>query len=127
MSSKTTAAANAELDAYWGANLAGGFKLGLLTAITDGAAGTVTESADGAYARQDISFAAAANRQKASNATITYPVSTGANPPVCGYGIYTGAGVLKRVIPITPSLTYTIGYQIIVDSGSLVVTEAAYA
>ena len=131
MSSKTNAQVAAELDAKWGtAGSSVGF-LSLLTVITSISAGTVTESADGAFARQAITWAAAtaATRNKANSADITFPVSTGANGPVVGYGVYTlvSGGTLQRVIPISPSLTYTAGYQIVVSAGAVVITEAAAA
>lgn len=124
MSAKPDAVANAELDAYWGDGT--GFQLGLLTAITSGAAGTVTESADASYARQNITLGNAAARQKANTVAVNFPASTGANPAVVGFGIW-GGGNLKRIIPVAPSITYTTGYQIIVDIGALVISEAAYA
>jgi hypothetical protein len=79
---------------------------GLLTAITDFRAGTVTEATYTGYGtRPSISFGAAANtsptggRQKANDAVVTFPQNTGSNQDVIAYGIYTAstAGTLRAI------------------------------
>jgi hypothetical protein len=129
MSTKTNAAANADLDSKYGSGTAGGFYVGALTAITSGAAGTVTEASGGAYARQAISFAAAASRAKASNADITFPVATTNHGNIVGWGVYSAitAGTLIHVIALGTAITYNTGYQPVISSGDLTITEGAYA
>lgn len=79
---------------------------GLLTAITDFRAGTVTEASYTGYGtRPSITFGAAANtsptggRQRANSAVVTFPQNTGSNQDVIGYGIYTAstAGTLRAI------------------------------
>ena len=79
---------------------------GLLKAITDHRAGTVTEADYTGYGtRPSISFGAVANtsptggRQKASDAAVAFPQNTGANQDVIGWGLYTAstAGVLRGI------------------------------
>jgi hypothetical protein len=80
--------------------------VGLLTAISDFRAGTVTEASYTGYGtRPSCSFGAAANtsptggRQKANDAAVTFPVNSGSNQDVIGFGIYTAstAGTLKAI------------------------------
>lgn len=129
MSTKTTARANADLDTKYGSGTAGGWYVGALTAITSGAAGTVTEASGGAYARQPISFAAAASRAKASNADITFPEATTDHGNIVGWGIYSASsgGNLQHVVPLGTPLVYNTGYQPVISSGDLTISEAAYA
>lgn len=65
-------------------------KVGLLTAITDAEAGTVTEAAYAGYAAQDVGFGASANNgglERTSNAAqIDFPAVVG-TLAVVGYGI----------------------------------------
>jgi hypothetical protein len=65
-------------------------KVGLLTAITDAEAGTVTEAAYAGYAAQDAGFGASANNgglERTSNAAqIDFPAVVG-TLAVVGYGI----------------------------------------
>ena len=129
MSTKTTARANADLDAKYGSGTAGGFFVDALTVITDAAAGTVTAATGGAHARQAISFAAAASRSKASNADIEFPVATADHGNIVGWGVYDAvtAGNLHHVIELVTPLTYNTGYQPVISSGDLTIAEAAYA
>lgn len=76
---------------------AGGF-VGLIKAITDWRAGTVTEAAYTGYGtRPAITYNAAADttpaggRQKTNNGIITFPVNTGANEDQIAYGIWSAA------------------------------------
>lgn len=124
MSSKTDAKANADLD-----SLLAGTYCAVLTAITNGAAGTVTESTDPGYARIAISWAAAASRAKSNNSDITFAAATQNNAAIVGFAIYAGlsGGSPLWIHAISPTVTYNTGYQPVITSGSLTVTEAAYA
>ena len=129
MSTKTTARANADLDTLYGSGTAGGFFVGALTAITDGAAGTVTEASGGSYVRKAINFGAASARSKANAADITFEVATTDHGNIVGWGVYTAstAGTLIHVKSITPSLTFNTGYQPVIAAGQLSLTEGAYS
>lgn len=79
---------------------------GLLTAITDFRAGTVTEASYTGYGtRPAISFGAPANtspaggRQKANDTAVTFPQNTGVNQDVIAWGVYTAstAGTLRGI------------------------------
>lgn len=83
----------------------GGF-VGLIKAITDYRAGTVTEAAYTGYGtRPAITYGAAANtspfggRQTANSALVTFPQNTGANEDQIAYGIYSAAtaGTLQAI------------------------------
>lgn len=72
--------------------------IGLIKAVTDLRAGTVTEAAYTGYGtRPSVSFGAAANtsptggRQKANDAAVTFPTNTGANEDQIGWGIWTAS------------------------------------
>lgn len=79
---------------------------GLIKAITDFRAGTVTEAAYTGYGtRPSIGFGAVSNtsptggRQRANDTVVTFPQNTGANEDQIAYGIYTAAtaGVLRAI------------------------------
>ncbi|HSH45796.1 MAG TPA: hypothetical protein VK966_08065 [Longimicrobiales bacterium] len=129
MSTKTTAAATADLDTRYGSGTAGGFYVAALTAVSDGAAGTVTEATGGAYARQAINFAAASGRSKVSAADITFPEATTDHGNVVAWGIYDAEedGNLKHVIELDTPITYNTGYQPVISTGDIGVSEAAYS
>jgi hypothetical protein len=129
MSTKPDAYANSHLDATYGSGTAGGFYVAALTAVTSGAAGTVTEATGGSYARQAISFAAAASRAKASNADITFPTATADHGDIVAWGIYAAStgGSPVHVITLGTALTYDTGYQPVISSGDLTITEGAFA
>ena len=129
MSTKTTAAANADLDSKYGSGTAGGFYVAPLSAVTNAAAGTVTEMTTGGASRKAISFAAASARSKASNADITFDVATADNGDIVAWGIYSASsgGTLEHVIELVTPITYNTGYQPVISSGDLTVGEAAYA
>lgn len=83
----------------------GGF-VGLIKAITDFRAGTVTEAAYTGYGtRPAISYGAAGNttptggRQKANSAAVTFPQNTGANEDQIAWGIWSAAtaGTLQAI------------------------------
>jgi len=83
----------------------GGF-LGLIKAITDFRAGTVTEAAYTGYGtRPAIAWGApgatspAGGRQVANSGTVTFPANTGANEDEIAWGIYSAAtaGVLQMI------------------------------
>ena len=129
MSTKPDSAANADLDDRYGSGTAGGFYVAALTAVTSGAAGTVTEASGGSYARQAIDFAAASGRSKASAADITFPEATTDHGNIVAWGVYDAStgGNLKHVLELDTPIVYNAGYQPVISSGDLEVTEGAYA
>lgn len=128
MSTKPDAVANADLDTKYGSGTAGGFYVAALTAVSDYDAGTVTEATGGTYARQAIDFAAAANRSKANDADITFPVGTADHGNIVAWGIYTAStnGTLVHVKELQTPITYNTGYQPVISAGDLTVSEAAH-
>lgn len=79
---------------------------GLITAITDFRAGTVTEASYTGYGtRPSIGFGAAGNtsptggRQRANDTAVTFPQNTGSNQDVIAFGIWTAstAGTLRAI------------------------------
>ena len=79
---------------------------GLITAITDFRAGTVTEASYTGYGtRPSIGLGAAAatspagGRQRANDVAVTFPQNTGANQDVIAWGLYTAStgGTLKAI------------------------------
>lgn len=128
MSTKPTAAANADLDERYGAGSAGGFYAAALTAVADGEAGSVTEATGGAYARQAISFAAAAARRKENSAEILFPQASTDHGNIVAWGIYDAVtvGNLVHVIDVNPAIVYNTGYQPRIAAGDLAIEEAAY-
>lgn len=128
-SNKTTAAVNAELDDIWGiAGTSVGY-LGALTAITSIAAGTVTESDDPGYARQAVTWGAAAARRKSNSVAATFPAATQDNDDIVGWAVFStlAGGSPVYVVPQAPSLTYTTGYQPVCDIGAAYLEEVAPA
>lgn len=79
---------------------------GLLTAVTDHEAGTVTEAAYTGYARQAITFGApgagGGGRKMSSSAGLTFPAALSGPTTVMAVGIYdaSSAGNLLDVLPI---------------------------
>ncbi len=75
----------------------------LLTAVTDAEAGTVTECADGGYARQPVSWSAVAGGATANSALLQWPAAV-AGYTVAGVALYSDetAGELLFVDDITP-------------------------
>lgn len=80
--------------------------VGLITAITDWRAGTVTEASYTGYGtRPAITWGAAANtspaggRQRANSAAVTFPQNTGSLQSVIAYGLYSAAtaGTLQAI------------------------------
>lgn len=87
-------------------------KVGLLTAITDAEAGTVTEASYAGYAAQDVGYGASADNggtQRSSNAaTIDFPAVAGADVTVIGLGVKDHLGNWLVVKAIT-SKTFSAG------------------
>lgn len=110
------AAANAALDAALN-----GTYLALLTAVISGAAGTFTESADPGYARQAISWAAAAGRAKAPTADITFPAATQANPDITHVAIMSALtlGTAKDIVQLGTPIPYGLGVQPTIASDAI--------
>jgi hypothetical protein len=111
---------NTHLDSILG--LLDGRFLGLVTALTDWRAGTVTEANYTGYGtRPAITFGTATNtspvggRQRANSATVTLPQNTGSAQTVIGWGLWDAdtAGTLRGFYPF--------------DSGSAVVGVAETA
>jgi hypothetical protein len=83
----------------------GGF-VGLLTAITDWRAGTVTEASYTGYGtRPAVTWGAAATtspaggREKANSGSVSFPANTGSNQDCIGFGVYSAstAGTLQAI------------------------------
>jgi len=91
------------------------------TAPTATTAGT--EVSGGSYARQAISFAAAASASKASNSTVTFPAATASWGTVAGWATMTASSGGSQVTfrAITPIVVNS-GDQIIIPSGNIIHT-----
>lgn len=82
--------------------------IGLITAITDWRAGTVTEASYSSYARVAITFGAAADtspaggRQMSNSVAALLPQNTGGAQNVIAYGLYSAisAGTLAAIGPL---------------------------
>ena len=83
----------------------GGF-IGLITAITDWRAGTVTEASYTGYGtRPAVTWGAAANtsptggRQKANSGSVTFPQNTGSGQSVIAFGVWSAStgGTLQAI------------------------------
>jgi hypothetical protein len=127
MSTKPTPAANADLDSFWGAGLAGGFYVDAVVTVTDGDAGTVVYATGGAHVAQAISFAAAAARSKANSLDITFPVATVNHGNIVAWAVRDAvAGNLKHLKVLATPITYNTGYQPVIEAGTLAVQYPAY-
>jgi hypothetical protein len=98
--------------------------LALGTAMADQEAGTFTEVTNaGAYARQAVTFAAAANGATSNSADVTFPTATGSWGTVTHVAVVTsgtyGGGSVIWVGPLTASKAVGSGDQIRVPAGSL--------
>lgn len=82
----------------------GGF-IGLITAITDWRAGTVTEASYTGYSRSAVTWGAAANtsptggRQVSNSGTVSIGANTGSNQDTIAYGVYSASsgGTLQAI------------------------------
>lgn len=87
-------------------------KVGLLTAITDAEAGTVTEASYTNYAAQDVGYSASSNNggaERTSNAAIIdFAAIVGADVTVVGIGVKDHSGNWMLVKAIT-SKTFSAG------------------
>lgn len=80
--------------------------VGLITAITDWRAGTVTEASFTGYARKAITWGAAAatsgsdGRQQANSGAVTFDKNTGADQAIIAYGLYAASsgGTPKSIV-----------------------------
>jgi hypothetical protein len=86
--------------------------VGLITAITDWRAGTVTEASYTGYGtRPSVSFGVVGNttpaggRQKANDALVTFPQNTGSSQDVIAWGLWTAAtaGTLRWIGSLDPA------------------------
>lgn len=104
---------------------------GLITAVTDQRAGTVTEATYTGYGtRPAITFGAAAasspasGRQRANSALVTFPQNTGTTQDMVAFGIWSAAtaGTLKAVgfLDDDPAIIGT------VDTADLITTQAVH-
>jgi hypothetical protein len=102
-------------------------KVGLLVAITDAEAGTVTEASYGTYAAQDCGYGASADNggaQRTSNAAlIDFPAIVGADVTVIGAGIKDHLGNWLLVKALT-SKTYAAGDIPRINAGALTHDES---
>jgi hypothetical protein len=105
--------------------------IGLLTAITDMRAGTVTEASYTGYGtRPSASLGAVGNttptggRQKANDAAVTFPTNTGSDQAVIGIGYYSAStGGSPRIIDLLDADPPIIGT---VDTADLITTGAVH-
>jgi hypothetical protein len=97
-------------------------KVGLLTAITDAEAGTVTEASYTGYAAQDCGFGASSNNgglERTSNAAqIDFPAVADGALAVVGYGIKDHLGNWLVVKSIT-TVNFNIGDIPRINAGAL--------
>ena len=102
-------------------------KVGLLTAITDAEAGTVTEASYSGYAAQDAGYGASSQVSggaKSSNgSTIDFPAVAGSSVTVVGVGVKDHLGNWLIVKAIT-SVTFNVGDIPRINAGSLTHTES---
>ena len=113
------AGAHAALDAVFTTS---GTYLALFTAApTNSGGGTEVSTSGTAYARQAISFSAAAARLKTSSATVTFPVATAGFGTVTHWGIFSAvtAGTMYAWGSFTSSQTVNTGNQLTVPSGDI--------
>lgn len=130
MPTKTTIDADAHLNTMRGTN-ATAFTpyVGLLTAVTDLLAGTVTETTYTSYARQAVTFGAPSTvggkRQVANSGAVVFPISTGGTPTITHVGIYDAAsgGNLRKVIALSASRTINLTDPPTIAAGELVYSE----
>lgn len=130
MPTKTTLDADAHLNTMRGTN-ATAFTpyVGLLTAVTDLLAGTVTETTYGSYARQAVTFAAPSTvggkRQVANSAAVVFPVSSSGTPTITHVGIYDAVtgGNLRKVIPLASARTLNLTDPPTIAAGELTYSE----
>lgn len=126
----TNAFRDAVLETMDGASLASWTPfIGLITAITDLRAGTVTEASYTGYGtRPSCSFGAVGNtsptggRQKANDAVITFPQNTGSSQDVIGFITNTAStGGTNRMVDFLDSDPPVIGTA---DTGDLITAPA---
>jgi len=96
---------------------------GLLTAVTDSEAGTVTEVSGGSYARVDLStlFPTATDGSVSNDSGVTFPPATADWGTVTHVGIYDAAtdGTLKMVVALDSSVSIITGRVFSFAEGSL--------
>lgn len=134
MASKTNALENEVLNRYLRGDavsitVTGAAYCALFTAITDGEASSVTEAADGNYARVQVTWAAATTTGSLSNnADIDfYGAGAAGSETVVGFGLYTastGGTLLYYNTFSNGSKALTAGDTLTIASGNLTITEA---
>jgi hypothetical protein len=102
--------------------------VGLLTAISNAEAGTVTEASYAGYAAQAAGFAAPANdagAQKTANAgNIDFPAVAGSSVTVVGIGVKDHSGNWLVVKALGSSVTYNVSDIPRINAGALTHAES---
>lgn len=109
----------------------GSLYIGLITAVTDGEAGTVTEATFGSYARQAVARASGAGGWTVTNnvATnfdaVTFPEATSGNETITHFGIWDSltTGTLLYWGTVGTNRTVTTGVTVEFAAGAITVTE----
>lgn len=98
---------------------------GLLTAVTDEDAGTVTEVSGGNYAREAMSFGAASGKTASNDSQVSFAQADQDQGTVSHLGIFDAlsAGNLLYIVTLDSSFDYDTNVQPVFDSGSVDVTE----
>lgn len=97
----------------------------LLTAVSDGLSGSVTEVSGGSYARQSIAFSAASGGVISNSGTLTYPVATAGWGTVVSWGLYDALtlGNLLGWNTFTTAKTVNTNDTFTLSTGAVSVTE----
>ena len=91
------------------------------------AAGGGVEVSGGSYARQAVTFGAAASGSVSNSAAVAFPVATAAQGTVVGIALYdngVAGGNLLHFGPLATAQTINAGNQLTLPIGNLVVSEA---
>lgn len=95
--------------------------VGLLTAISDAETPTITECADGNYARQAVTWGAAVNGVAANTNAIAFPAAA-AGITCVGVALYGAiSGGTAKVVKSISSTPVTAGTRYTIDVGALTV------
>lgn len=133
MSSKTNALENEILDHYVkgtasAITVTGAAYVALFTAITDGEAASVTEAADGNYARVQATWGTVSGGSLSNSADIDfYGAGAAGSETVVGFGVYTasvGGTLLYYNTFSGGSKSLTAGDTLTIATGNLTLTES---
>lgn len=99
--------------------------IALLSAVTDGDAGVVTELAGGGYARQVIVFGAPTQGESVNTNLIQYPVASANWAPVVAAAIYESlsGGTPKKILTLDQPQTVLIGGRLEFAPGAVIWRE----